>query len=127
MGSYKEEITKICKYAIQHANAKGLDYAKNFIDPDNWEMMCFYFKCKKQYIVWNKYYYGAWAADVSTSSFIPFKTTDFPKFIENNFSKYSAIISNTPEGAMEKWIDDLFNGEESLNSVRLHIEITGIS
>lgn len=65
---------------------------------------------KMKYVVWNKVYH---------------MMLDGTELHDNdcNFKKFAG---NTPEEALEKWIEEVFDGTECLNSIRLKAAISGI-
>lgn len=109
MKTYEKEIHSICKYAM-----KRFAYSQEFTR--GWKMVSFVHDCKKKYIV------------CKVNSIITLKThdsIDLEEFLNRHYSFYEKYVGNTPEEAMEKWVNQMIG--ESLNSALLHIEIAGIS
>ena len=89
-------------------------------------MKCFSLEGKKHYILWNAYFYPRRSRDIILYDIVaPVKIPNFSEFMRQNYERYNDFVGDSPEEAFEKWIEDLFNGAESLSSVRMHAAIEG--
>ena len=102
---------------MKRASAEGLFYMRNFMKPSNWEMKIYSKESKKRYVLWNACFHPGVdeAANVN----------DVPEILKKLLKAKYSYAGDSSEEAIEKWIDYLFNGKESLSTIRMHAAIEG--
>ena len=90
---------------------------RNFMKPSNWEMKIFSKEGKKRYILWNTFFH------LSQNGYA--NANDVPEILKKLLKAKYSYAGDSPEEAIEKWIDYLFNGKESLSTIRMHAAIEG--
>ena len=74
-------------------------------------------KSKKRYVLWNTCFHPG--VDEAANA------NDAPEFLKKLLKAKYSYVGDSPEEAIEKWIDYLFNGKESLSTIRMHAAIEG--
>ena len=112
---------------MKRASAEGLFYMRNFMKPSNWEMKIFSEEGKKRYVIWytDSFLWRGVEDAIFNDADSPKKISDFPEILSQSFKYLNCFAGDSPEEAIEKWIDYLFNGKESLSTIRMHAAIEG--
>ena len=112
---------------MKHASAEGLFYMRNFMKPSNWEMKIFSEEGKKRYVIWytDSFLWRGVEDAIFNDADSPKKISDFPEILSQSFKYLNCFAGDSPEEAIEKWIFGLFNGKESLSTIRMHAAIEG--
>ena len=127
MKNIQNTIAYICNLAMKHASAEGLFCIRDFMKPSNWEMKIFSKEGKKRYVIWytDSFLWRGVEDAISNDADSPKKISDFPEILSQSFKYLNCFAGDSPEEAIEKWIDYLFNGKESLSTIRMHAAIEG--
>lgn len=109
---------------MKRASTEGLFYIRDFMKPSNWEMKIFSEEGKKRYVLWytGSFLWHGVEDAISNYADSTKKILDFP---EIHFKYLNCFAGDSPEEAIEKWIFGLFNGKESLSTIRMHAAIEG--
>lgn len=110
---------------MKRASAEGLFYMRNFMKPSNWEMKSYSKESKKRYVLWNACFHPAWNAFFHHGVDEAANANDVPEILSQHFKYLNCFAGDSPEEAIEKWIFGLFNGKESLSTIRMHAAIEG--
>ena len=109
---------------MKQASAESLFYIRDFMKPSNWEMKIFSEEGKKRYVLWytDSFLWRGVEGAISNDADSPKKISESP---EIHFKYLNCFAGDSPEEAIEKWIFGLFNGKESLSTIRMHAAIEG--
>ena len=80
---------------------------------------------KKRYVLWNACFHPAWNAFFHHGVDEAVNVNDVPEILKKLLKAKYSYAGDSPEEAIEKWIVSLFNGKESLSTIRMHAAIEG--